>query len=201
VAEGMPRPVRTHARPPQPTDLRRLVERAAAGDRRAWDAIVDRFSPLVWRVARTHGLSDTDAADVFQATWLHLLEHVGDVQQPERLAGWLVTTTRREALRILRHNGRVRPVDEPALNIADPAEEAIAIILLGERDAAIRRAFDSLPRRDRLLLTMLVSDPPVSYEEIAEVLGRRIGSIGPTRARCLARLRQAIERLGQGDLP
>jgi RNA polymerase sigma factor (sigma-70 family) len=192
--------VRKPPRPPRPPNLTTLVALAAAGDPSSWDAIVERFSPLVWRVARTYGLSETDVADVFQSTWLHLIEHVGHVREPERLAGWLVTATRREALRVLKQNGRTRPVEEPALNIADPAAEAIVIILLAERDEVIRRAFRSLSEDDQLLLTLLVSDPPVSYQEIADSLGMAIGSIGPTRARALGRLRQAIERLGQGDL-
>src|SRR3954447_18035070 len=176
VAEGMPRPVRTPARPPHPTHLTQLVARAATGDNRAWDQIVDRFSPLVCRVARTHGLSENDAADVFQATWLNLLEHIGHVQQPDRLAGGLVTTTRREALRVLRHNVRVRPVDEPALNVADPAAQAVALVLLAERDVAVRQAFATLPTDDQALLTLLMADPPLSYQELAGSLDMAIGS-------------------------
>lgn len=177
------------------TSLRHLVRDARAGDHRAWDALVARYGGMVWAVARAHRLGDADAADASQATWLKLLEHVGEVKDPAALGGWLATTARRECLRILRGAARVDPLAD-APETADGGLELDAQLLTSERDARLWRAFEQLGARDQALLRMLSADPAPSYEEIGAALGMPIGSIGPTRARALKRLRRAIERLG-----
>jgi RNA polymerase sigma factor (sigma-70 family) len=177
------------------TSLSRLVRDAKLGDHRAWDALVARYGGMVWAVARAHRLGDADAADASQATWLKLLEHVGDIKEPRALGGWLATTARRECLRILRQSARVDPLaDVP--EAADGGSELDDRLLTSERDGHLWRAFEALAPRDQALLRMLAADPAPSYEEIAAALGMPIGSIGPTRARALVRLRRAVDRLG-----
>jgi RNA polymerase sigma factor (sigma-70 family) len=174
----------------------KLVERAARGEAEAWDDLVDQFSPLVWSIARAHRLSDADADDMFQTTWLVLLEHIDRLKRPGRLAGWLTTTARREALRLARHNVRLLPIDEERLASSPCDDDAITVVLTCERDSAVRHAFTTLAARDQTLLTLLVAEPRRSYEQIARTLGMPIGSIGPTRSRCLERLRRAMVGTG-----
>jgi RNA polymerase sigma factor (sigma-70 family) len=180
---------------PQRAPVSTLVRDAKLGDRRAWDALVARYGGMVWAVARAHRLCDADAADASQATWLKLLEHVGDIKDPQAVGGWLATTARRECLRILRHAGRVNPLDDLP-ETADGGPQLDERLLTGERDACLWHAFEALGPRDQALLRMLAADPAPSYEEIGAALGMPVGSIGPTRARALARLCRAVDHLG-----
>jgi RNA polymerase sigma factor (sigma-70 family) len=172
------------------------VRAAARGDQPSWAELVDRYAGLVWSIARAHRLGDADAADVSQATWTRLVEHLDRLEDPAAVGGWLATTARRECLRVLRQSSRYdlcEEVPEPAGG-ADGALDAA--LLTAERDAVLWRAFAALPARDRALLRLLASDPAPSYEEISAGLGMPIGSIGPTRARALERLRREIHRQG-----
>src|SRR5690242_5380626 len=112
----------TRDRSTDAVDLRvaSMVEAAARGETGAWDALVDRFSPLVWSVARAHRLGEADAADVYQTTWLRLLEHLRDLREPERLGSWLGTTARRESLRLRRERARVAPTSDDVLELRVP---------------------------------------------------------------------------------
>jgi len=171
-----------------------LVHAAAAGDSGAWNALVTRFSGLVWSVARQHRLSDADAGDVCQATWLRLVENLGALREPEAIGGWLATTVRRESLRVIKHSGRQIPTDiESQIDVCDDTAttDPDRYLIAAERQAAMRTAFASLGEACRTLLTLLNSDPPVSYAEISATLDMPVGSIGPTRARCLDRLRKS----------
>lgn len=171
-----------------------LVARAAGDDQDAWNELVDRYAPLVWSICVRFRLSSHDIEDVYQSVFLRLVEHLGNLRDPAALPGWLATTTRRECLRVLKVTGRDEmlgaELDEKLLPHTDPAmiEEQI---IAAERNALLRAALAELPPRCRLLLSMLVSDPPYSYAEISAVLGIRVGSIGPERARCLERLRRS----------
>jgi RNA polymerase sigma factor (sigma-70 family) len=170
------------------------VKAAGDGDEQAWDVLVERFSRLVWSVARSHRLSDADAADVSQTTWLRLAEHLHRLRDPAKVASWLATTARNESLRTLRRSARVVPVDvDLDGDLGRSAPAADGRILLEERDAALWAAFDQLPDPCRALLRTLMADPAPSYAEISEALGMPIGSIGPRRARCLDRLRGRSE--------
>jgi RNA polymerase sigma factor (sigma-70 family) len=170
-----------------------LVTRARRGDRQAWDEIVDRHAGTVWAVARAHGLDAHTAADVSQVTWLRLVEHLGSLRDPEWLGAWLATTAKRESLRVLRLRGREVSVEEPEPGDGDdPGAAPDAGLLTAERNAELWRAFASLPDRCQHLLRLLTADPAPSYAEVAAVLGRPIGSIGPTRQRCLDCLRRAL---------
>jgi RNA polymerase sigma factor (sigma-70 family) len=181
-------------------EVARLVGSAAAGDHRGWDALVDEFGGMIWAVARAHRLSDADAADVSQATWLRLLEHLDRLREPACVGGWLATTARRECLRILGGTGRQIPSsdgmpDHPSTDA--PQDNAL---LIAERDAALRRAFKSLRSSDQALLRLVMADPGPAYEEISAALEMPIGSIGPTRARALERLRRELGRENALDL-
>jgi RNA polymerase sigma factor (sigma-70 family) len=165
-----------------------LVRRAAEGDKDAFDEIVDRFAGLVWSVARDLRLTPEDAADVSQTTWLRLVEHLGRIRQPERLAGWLVTTARNESFRVLRRQGRQVPTDDDEIAGIDEPDPLRAIGRM-EDHAAIVLAFADLPQRCQVLLRMLMIDPPPAYEDVAAQLGVTVGYIGPTRGRCLDKLR------------
>jgi RNA polymerase sigma factor (sigma-70 family) len=130
-------------------------------------------------------------------SWLKLLEHVGNIKDPNCVGAWLATTARRECLRILRHAGRIDPLGDVP-ETADGGPDVDEGLLTSERDAHLWRAFEALGPRDQALLRMLAADPAPSYEEIGAALGMPVGSIGPTRARALARLRRALDRLGVG---
>ena len=180
--------------------LRRLVERAVAGDQQAWDEIVRRFEGLVWATVRSHRLARPEADDVVQTVWLRVVEHLVGIREPERLGAWLATTARRESLRHLKHAGRTVPAGdaaelEPEAPDAPPVD---ADLLRGERDRLLWSAFARLSARCQALLRLLVGEPAPSYEEVSIALEMPIGSIGPTRARCLERLRGA---LGEEGLP
>jgi RNA polymerase sigma factor (sigma-70 family) len=169
-----------------------LVVAAAAGDAAAWNSIVDRFSSLVWSICMRCRLSRADAADVSQNVWLRLTEHLDTIREPAALPGWLATTTRRECLRTIRANkGEILSPME--IDIADDAERTDPgrSVLQAERQDALLAALAELPDHARALLLLLMEDPPRPYREISEQLGIPIGSIGPTRARHLQRLRQS----------
>jgi RNA polymerase sigma factor (sigma-70 family) len=167
-----------------------LLRQAAAGDQFAWNAIVDRFSGLVWSTARAHRLSREDASDVAQTTWLRLVENLDRIREPDRLGAWLATTARHESLRIIRRGGREQPTDEPDL-FEVPDDDAVDRLLLEqERDGKLWRAFAALSDRCKTLLRILMADEPPSYDEIGAALGMPVGAIGPTRMRCLDQLRR-----------
>lgn len=171
-----------------------LLEAARQGDQAAWDALVARFNGLVWSIARGYRLGDADAHDAVQMTWLRLVENLDRISDPERLAAWLATTARRECLQLLRKARRYR-VDAGANaldEIADPGAPIDADILLDERDRAVWRALASISEGCQRLLRVLMASPPPAYKEVAAALGMSIGTIGPTRQRCLNRLRQVV---------
>jgi RNA polymerase sigma factor (sigma-70 family) len=174
-------------------DVTAALAAAADGDQQAWDSIVARYGGLVWSVARGFRLSDADAADVSQTTWLRLVEHLGDIRDGERLGAWLATTTRREALGLLRRNGRDLPTEDlDLLDAQEPVSGPEHEALRTERDALLWRAFSRLPASCQRLLRVLMADPQPSYAEASAALNMPVGSIGPTRARCLTGLRNLV---------
>jgi RNA polymerase sigma factor (sigma-70 family) len=169
-----------------------LVASAAAGDSSAWNSLVDRFAPLVWTICMRYKLSRPDAADVCQNVWLRLTENLDTIRDPAALAGWLATTARRECLVQFRRRDReVLSAMETDLaddvDRTDPDRDVLRI----ERKQALLAAFAELPDNARLLLTLLMEDPPRPYRDISATLGIPVGSIGPTRARHLERLRRS----------
>jgi RNA polymerase sigma factor (sigma-70 family) len=171
-----------------------LVARVVDGDQQAWNEIVERYSPLVWSICVRYQLSRHDIDDVGQGVWLGLVEHIGKLRQPAALAGWLATTTRNECLRVLRAARRFDPDGLPAEDLMPPDPDATMIeqeLIEAELNAALRAAFAELSQPCHRLLSMLISDPPPAYAQVSKALDIPVGSIGPTRARCLGRLRQS----------
>ena len=190
----------------EPT-VTQLVTAAAARDRAAWNQIVDRFTSLVIATARRYRLGEHDIADVTQTVWLHLVEHLGELREPEALPGWLASTTRHECVRLIERKSRQRPYDPLASATADQARTPDIALDVADgldqlsRHQAVLAGFAELSESDRKLLTLLVADPPLSYAEISKQLNIPIGSIGPTRGRALKRLRAtaAVSRLVDSD--
>jgi RNA polymerase sigma factor (sigma-70 family) len=176
-------------------DVALLVRRAAQGDHWAWERLVDQYARLIWAMTRDFKLVESDAADVFQATWLRLLEHIDRLEQPARVGSWLAATARNECLRSLAARKKVMLVhDDVTLQGGVAHEPEIDDGLLREESAqAVRDALSRLPWRWRRLVEMLMADPPVPYTEISDELGLPVGSIGPTRGRCLERLRVLLQ--------
>jgi RNA polymerase sigma factor (sigma-70 family) len=172
-----------------------LVELARAGDQGAWDRIVERYAPLVWAVCRGFGLSRADAEDVSACVWLRLVERLQTIREPAALPGWLKTTTLNESRYLLRMKRRQLPVGDDAEDWFEAEVEADSDewLLAQERQVALRAAFAGLAQRCRRLLSMLFADPPTPYLRISEELEMPIGSIGPSRKRCLAELRDRPE--------
>jgi RNA polymerase sigma factor (sigma-70 family) len=176
--------------------LTQELRRASAGDQAAWNGIVERFSSLVWATARAHRLSRGDAADVAQTTWLRLVEHLDRIRDPERLGAWLATTARHESLRLIRRATREQPSDEADLFEAPDSVSIDRHLLDEERHGALWRAFATLSERCKRLLRLLMADVEPSYEEVGAALGMPVGSIGPTRIRCLEKLRATTGMAG-----
>jgi RNA polymerase sigma factor (sigma-70 family) len=169
-----------------------LLTRAQTGDQQAWNALVERYAPLVWSICRRYQLGGADASDVGQNVWLQLVDQLGNIRDRAALPGWLATTTRRECSRVLRaRSSQAAAVVLDAENIPDEQTDlAEQELLIAERHAALREAFTHLPPRWQRLIAMLIEDPPVPYAKISAELGIPIGSIGPTRRRCLDKLRR-----------
>jgi RNA polymerase sigma factor (sigma-70 family) len=180
--------------PLEPRDIAQLVRSAAEGDRRAWERLHDQYSRIIWSITRSFRLTDSDAADVFQVTWLRLLEHIDRLNFPDRVGSWLASTARHECLRIAEARQRIVLVHDHGEFGEVAHEPAIDERLLAEERAdAVREALARLPWRHQRLLNLLMADPPASYAEISDQLGLPVGSIGPTRGRCLERLRVLLE--------
>ena len=186
-----------------------LVKSAASGDKAAWTALVERFSGLVWSIARAHRLSFADAEEVFQTTWLKLTENMLRLKEPERVGAWLAATARNESLKLIRLGTRTTITDDPYLLDRGSDGESPEDALLESEEAAARlrrarqlwSAFHRLPGRCQQLLRLLIASPPPSYADIAVMLGMAIGSIGPTRARCLQQLRSVLSEPGAQGRP
>jgi RNA polymerase sigma factor (sigma-70 family) len=169
-----------------------LVARAGNGEQEAWDALVERYSPLIWSICRRHRLGDADARAAGRSVWRQLARHLDDVQDPGALAGWLAVTAWREC-------GNVRPATE-GLQVAgelagagrEPSHQARTAEqerLAAERHAALREAFGRLSPCCQRLLTLLIDEPSMPDTEISARMGIPVGSIGPARGRCLDKLR------------
>jgi RNA polymerase sigma factor (sigma-70 family) len=171
-----------------------LLAASAAGDQSAWDELVARFGGLVWAIARSYRLRGGETDDAVQNTWLRLVENLGRISDPEHVGGWLATTARRECLQLLRRRSRTGFTTDTldAIDPPDPSPDLDASLLTEERDAALWAAVRGLPDRCWALLRVLMASPPPSYAEVSAALDMAVGSIGPTRQRCLEQLRQRV---------
>ncbi|MEJ5246492.1 RNA polymerase sigma factor [Caldilinea sp.] len=183
-----------------------LVDACRRGDAAAWEALVYRFQRLIYAIPRRAGLDDEGCADVFQRTFALLVEHLDRISQPERVRAWLVTTARRETQRALQRTARIQPLvhetqeeatEESSPSLVDPAPLPDEMVAELEEQHIVRTALAKLDERCRQLLTLLFySSEPATYEEISAQIGAPVGSIGPTRARCLKKLERLLKDSG-----
>lgn len=191
-AQPMPDP----GAPDDPT----LVKRCRENDASAWEALVKRYQRLVYAIARSAGLNEELAADVFQIVFQRLVQHLPRITEPDRLAAWIVTTAKREAWLQRKRAERLVSMTTPGSDgdaneweVADPAPGPDETLARWQRLAQVQRAIERLDDRCRKLLRALFDGEGAAYEQVAARLGVPVGSIGPTRARCLERLRRSID--------
>lgn len=178
----------------EPTRTGELLDRIKAGDRAAWDEIVRQYTPLLWSVARSLSLSEEEAADAVQSTWLRLIQALSTTHMPSSLPRWLVTVMHREAGRLARHSSV-----GAAPTMPDTPPDPEAIVVRHEQEAILWRAMQQLPQRCQTLLMIMLDNERPSYYDIATALDMPAGSVGPTRGRCLQRLRILLETMGYRD--
>jgi RNA polymerase sigma factor (sigma-70 family) len=182
-----------------PADAATVVA-ARRGDPAAWRALHERYERLISSVARAHRLGHHDVEDVRQTTWLRAVEHLDRLHEPACIGPWLASIARRECLRVLRGAARVHACDQEVIERqADVAPPPDSELLATERREAVRGAITTLPHRDRRLLGLLFDEQEPSYAEIGQTLRMPVGSIGPTRARVLERLRRTGPLAGLAD--
>jgi RNA polymerase sigma factor (sigma-70 family) len=182
-----------------------LILACRRGDNAAWEKLVARYQRLVYSIPRRAGLDDDTCADVFQRTFLLLFQHLDRIEQPERLSAWLVTTAKRETIRIHQRMNQVQVLElddgaggeesgQPLLDATPLPDE---IMLQIEEQHLVRRVLGEMEDRCRNLLTLLFyTEEPPAYTAIAEAVGIPAGSIGPTRARCLQKLARLLQDVG-----
>ena len=178
-------------------EIERLLTRCRAGDRDAWTKLVERLQSTVFGVTRRLGLGEADAADVFQATFIALYRNLDRIDQALTLPRWIAVTATRECYRVRRtYPEATGSADERTLEdtIAVEQRSAEEIAIESERALVLREGLEQLGGRCRVLLTLLYGEVETSYIEIGAKLGMPIGAIGPTRARCLEKLRKILER-------
>jgi RNA polymerase sigma factor (sigma-70 family) len=182
-------------------ELTRIVGAASRGDQAAWNMLVARYQPMIRTIARSHRLNEADVEDVCQTVWLQLFRNIDTIIEPRAISGWLATTTKNTALAVLKGRDRTIPVDSVVLEdrearswSRESGNQAVAPeddLLHADQRAAVRAGVRALSTRQLAVLGLLAADPPVPYVEISRRLGVPIGSIGPTRARSIQRLRQS----------
>jgi RNA polymerase sigma factor (sigma-70 family) len=174
-----------------------LVNDAKQGRREAVGELVPELSPLLWQVARASGLSSSDAEDVLQSVWLNLLAHLDAIRTPGSLTSWLITTTKREAWRVQAADRRQKPVDyDWLIAIPDAGADSEQHLIMKDEQRELWQALRSLPGRCQKLLRIVAFVPRPDYDDVAARLGMPRGSVGPTRGRCLDKLRSALD--GEG---
>ncbi|WP_270888851.1 RNA polymerase sigma factor [Pedococcus sp. 5OH_020] len=185
---------------PTPAAPASLATRAAeafaayrSGDAERIGELVDLMTPILWHTARAQRADAATAEDVVQTAWLKLVDSAENIHDPQAVMQWLITTVRREAWRLVRRSARDRPEDELG-ELADPlaAEDPEAVSILSERQRVLWCHVTELPERCRELLRVIAFADRPDYAAIADALNMPVGSIGPTRGRCLQKLRTAL---------
>jgi RNA polymerase sigma factor (sigma-70 family) len=181
------------SQPERDTRIAALVSALRQGSDDALGQIVAEFSPLLWHVARAAGLSSSDAEDALQTVWMRLLEHLDEIRTPTALAGWLVVTTRREAWRVRAAERKQIPADQDSFaELPDPGPGSEEQVMIDDQRRTLWAAIRQLSPRCQELLRIIAFVPRPDYAAVAAELGMQIGSIGPTRGRCLAKLRAQL---------
>ncbi|WP_068929015.1 RNA polymerase sigma factor [Planobispora rosea] len=176
---------------------RHTIDAVLAGDQAAWDAMVKRLSPLVWSAVRAYGLGAADAADAAQGAWLRLVEHLPGIRDPERIGSWMFTTARREASLLRRRNQDERLVPEPIepddrVDAGHAHADPALAVLTADEGRRLWRTVESMHEPCRSLLRLMAQAPDAGVRQLAGRLGMPTGSYGPTRGRCLDRLRAML---------
>jgi RNA polymerase sigma factor (sigma-70 family) len=181
----------------------KLVRECLSGSREAWESLVQRYSRLIYGIALRRGLSQDDAADVFQTVCVKLLANLEKLKDDQHLTGWMITTAKNECTHVYRQRQRLyspSPSNDTGEKMALLATDdpwPIEVVVQLEEEQLVRREVENLPDRCRRLIELLyLADPPLSYEEVSAFLEMPVGSIGPTRARCLKGLKERLEKLG-----
>jgi len=175
----------------------RLFERWRAGESEALDDLVRLLSPMLWQVVRASGLDHSAAEDVVQTTWLTLVRSGESIAEPRAVAGWLTTSARREAWRISKQSGRQQPVEDEAIARRLPDEPAPELqVVLDDDNSRLWGCLSRLPERCQRLLRIVAAEARPDYSAIATELDMPVGSIGPTRGRCLDKLRRELAEAG-----
>ncbi len=170
-----------------------LVRAARQGSEDALGQIVTELSPLLWQVARSAGLSSGDAEDVLQTVWMRLVAHLEEIHSATALTAWLVTTTKREAWRVRAAGRRQVPADQESFaELPDAGPGSEEQVIVHEQRRALWAAIGRLSTRCQELLRIVAFAPRPDYAAVAAALGMPVGSIGPTRGRCLAKLRALL---------
>jgi RNA polymerase sigma factor (sigma-70 family) len=181
--------------------VRSLIDRCRRGDRAAWDEFLDEYGRLVWSVAHRMGASSEEAEEVFQRTWVALVEGIGRIRDPDRVVAWVAATARHHTWRLFDEQRRQRRAQSLENDFDDrPDEQPASDEVMAEREMAglVRHALAAMDPRCRTLLELLfLTEPTPEYREISDRTGLAVGSIGPIRARCLNRLRKELNRLYQ----
>jgi RNA polymerase sigma factor (sigma-70 family) len=187
-------PVTVRASQPDRSErIARLVSAARQGSEDALGEIVTELSPLLWQVARAAGLSSSDAEDVLQTVWMRLLAHLDGIHASAALTGWLVTTTRREAWRVSAAARRQLPADTELFSmLPDQGRGSEEQVIIDDQRRALWQAIGQLSPRCQELLRIVAFVPRPDYAAVAAKLGMPTGSVGPTRGRCLAKLRALL---------
>jgi RNA polymerase sigma factor (sigma-70 family) len=189
-----PRPVTVRAsKPDRGARLARLLSAARAGREDALGQIVDELSPLLWQLARSAGLGQAEAEDVLQTVWMRLITHLDGIHDSTALTSWLATTTKREAWRVRAAARRQLPSDQDLFTeLPDEGPGSEEQVILDDERRALWVAIGQLSRRCQELLRIIAFAPRPDYAAVATALGMPVGSIGPTRGRCLAKLRALL---------
>lgn len=174
-----------------------LVTMCLKGDAQAWEGLIMRYRRLIYSVPVRFGFTSADSADVFQAVCLKLLEHLHEVKDESKVSSWLITTTTRQCLHVRSLKYRESGTDEEFEEPPDPGDNMEDVRIMSEQQQTVRQAVDQLSEKCRTLIEMLYFDQrSLSYDEISQIVGMPISSIGPTRARCLDKLRTILRRHG-----
>jgi len=174
-----------------------LISLCLKGDSIAWEALIIRYRRLIYSVPVRFGFETADASDVFQAVCLKLLEHLHEIKDDRKISGWLVTTTTRQCLYVKSLKTRETTSEDTLEEPADPTHNLEELRIFTEQQQAVRDAVEELAGRCRALIGMLYFDAKSpSYDEISAQLEMPVASIGPTRARCLEKLKTILRRHG-----
>ena len=194
VAKAPPTPERSTVTV-RDASVAELVGLAGEGCARAWQELVARFGGMIAATGRRYRLTPADVAELQQITWLRLVENLDRIEQPERVGGWLATTARRESLQLLKRAPKYNSgADEMLANMPDQhLPEPDARPIAEERAAVVRKAWEKLTPRCQELLSLLMMDDPLGYKDLSKLLRVPVGSLGPTRGRCLEKLRRLVD--------